>query len=174
MILDPSAEKGVFLATVGRVRNDRRTANVGKPRSTEKVGNKSEHGMVTVASDWPVGETIDRLQAPVIGAGSIDFKISKIAKVLLGRRAELGLVEQLVAEVRAGDRADIAGDGSAGDREDRASGRCGRPRRFRDAGVAGRGRCPTRLVRILAPESQQVTMPMGPGIARAHPPDGER
>ncbi|WP_345430511.1 ATP-binding protein [Actinoallomurus vinaceus] len=32
----------------------------------------------------------------------IDFQISKIAKVLLGRSAELGLVEQLVDEVRAG------------------------------------------------------------------------
>jgi uncharacterized protein (DUF302 family) len=33
----------------------------------------SEHGMVTVASDWPVGETIDRLQALVIGAGLFVF-----------------------------------------------------------------------------------------------------
>ncbi|WP_433171673.1 DUF302 domain-containing protein [Actinoallomurus sp. CA-150999] len=33
----------------------------------------SEHGMVTVASDWPVGETIDRLQAVVIGVGLFVF-----------------------------------------------------------------------------------------------------
>ncbi|GAA4623798.1 hypothetical protein GCM10023196_021430 [Actinoallomurus vinaceus] len=32
-----------------------------------------ERGMLTVASDWPVGETVDRLQALVIGAGLFVF-----------------------------------------------------------------------------------------------------
>jgi uncharacterized protein (DUF302 family) len=32
-----------------------------------------EHGLVTVASSWSVGETIDRLQAVVIGAGLLVF-----------------------------------------------------------------------------------------------------